>query len=108
VSRQVIGGDVFVNESIEIIISQYERLTDTEKKQIISVLSSHLGKPIEISTSGLSMYSNDVIKIINNTLNGLIHTKENVPDMLEAYERLKGMDLPQKISFGHQKEDSAR
>lgn len=108
VSHHMMGGDAIVSESIEIIISQYERLTDKEKQHIISVLSTHLGKPIQISTSGLSMYSKDEIKIISNTLNGLILTKENIPDILDSYVRLKGTDLPQKISFGHLKDSESK
>lgn len=93
-----------MSKSFEIIISQYESLTDKEKRQMIFVLSSHLGKPIQISISSLSMYSKDEIEMIKNTINGLILTKENIPNICEAYERLKGTDLPQKISFGHIKD----
>ncbi|MBP1989616.1 hypothetical protein [Paenibacillus eucommiae] len=90
-----------MSESVEIIISQYERLTDEEQQQLISGLSRHLGKPLQISTSGLSLYSEDEIKTIKNTLNGIILTKENVPNIHEAHKRLGGKDLPQKISFGY-------
>jgi len=61
------------------------------------------GYIIQITTSILSLYSKDEIEIISSTLNGLILTKENVPDMLETHERLKHLDLPQKISFGRLK-----
>ncbi|NOU90210.1 hypothetical protein GC102_31360 [Paenibacillus sp. LMG 31460] len=93
-----------MSESVEKIISLYERLTDEEQQQLISVLSRHLGKPLKISTSGLSICSEDEIKIINNTLSGIILTKENVPSILEAHKRLGGTDLPQKISFGYVKD----
>lgn len=90
-----------MSESVEIIISQYERLTDKEQQHLISVLSRDLGKPLQISTSALSKYSKDDIKIISDTLNGIILTKEYVPNIHEAYERLKDTDLPREISFGY-------
>lgn len=93
-----------MSESVEIIISQYERLTDEEQQQLISVLSRHLGKPLQISTSGLSICSEDEKKKIKNTLNGMILTKENFPNILEAHKRLGGKDLTQKISFGYVKD----
>ncbi|RAP77245.1 hypothetical protein [Paenibacillus montanisoli] len=89
-----------MSESFEMIISQYEKLTDAEKIQVITVLSKHMDKPIQISISGLSLLNTDEIEIIKNTLNGIILTKENVPDIREAYERLRGTDLPRNISFG--------
>ena len=51
--------------------------------------------------NGLSLLNNDELEIIKSTLSGIILTKENVPDILEAYERVKGTDLPRKISFGN-------
>ncbi|WP_308635753.1 hypothetical protein [Paenibacillus silvisoli] len=91
--------------SFEIIISQYERLTVAEKEQVIAALSKHMDKPIEISISGLHLLNHDEVEIIKNILNGIILTKENVPNLREAYQNLKGTDLPKKISFGHIKND---
>ncbi|KQO17857.1 hypothetical protein [Paenibacillus sp. Leaf72] len=92
-----------MSESIEIIISQFGKLAEKEQKQIITGLTRHLGEPIQFSKSGLSIYNEDELEIISNTLKGLILTIENVPDILDAYERLEGKDLPRKISFGNLK-----
>jgi len=96
-----------MNESFEEIIAHYNNLTDKEKHQMVSALSSHFGKPIQISMSALSMYSKEEMGIITNTLKGIIITKQNAPNMREAYERMKGTDVPRKISFGYA-EDSEK
>lgn len=90
-----------MNESFEEIIAQYNNLTDKEKHQMVSALSSHFGKPIQISMSALSTYNKEEIEIITNVLNGIIITKQNAPNMRDAYERLKGTEVPRKISFGY-------
>lgn len=89
-----------MSELIAIIISQFEKLTEKEKDSIATRLSRHFGKPLQFTSIEMSIFNEDELEIIRKTLNGLILTKENVPDILEMYERLKGMDLPSKISFG--------
>lgn len=82
------------------IMSQFEKLTDEEKNSMTTGLSSHFDKPIKITAAGLSSLNQDELGIIGNILNGLIFTKEYVPDLRGVYGRLNVTELPRKISFG--------
>lgn len=94
-----------MNEIITTIISLCEKLTDEEKISITNALSRHFGRRIQSLIPELSTFNQDELAIIRNAINGLILTKENVPDIIESYERLKDTDLPQKVSFGRMTED---
>ncbi|AWP27511.1 hypothetical protein [Paenibacillus sp. Cedars] len=90
-----------MNEIINMIMSLFEKLTDEEKASINSALSGLFERPIPCFISELSTFNEEELVVTKNTINGLILTRENVPNLLEAYERLKNKDLPQKVSFGH-------
>ncbi|CAI6052002.1 hypothetical protein [Cohnella sp. JJ-181] len=96
-----------MEESHAHIISQYAKLADHEQQQLVSALSLHFGEQLEISEDGLNKFGATQLEIIKNALGGLILTKENVPDIREAYERLKGTDLPRSVSFGRLKDKNS-
>ncbi len=89
-----------MSEIITKIISLCEKLTDEEKIIITNGGSRHWGKEIDNIIPELSTINQDELTIIRDVINGLILTKEKVPDIIETYERVKDTDLPQKVSFG--------
>ncbi|MGG1658420.1 hypothetical protein [Brevibacillus sp. NRS-1366] len=95
--NDIFKGEGIVRESIEIIVSEFTMLNDEEKNLLLTWLTKHYGKHIEISSTGLSLCNQDDVETIRNTLSGLILTKKYVPDMLGSREWLKGENLPQKI-----------
>lgn len=94
-----------MNEIITTIISLCEKLTEEEKISITNAFSRHFGRRIQSLIPELSTFNQDELAVIRKVINGLILTKENVPDILESYERLKDTDLPQKVSFGRMTEN---
>lgn len=89
-----------MSEIVSTIISLSEKLSEDEKISVLSRLATHLRKTIQFNASELSSLSHEQLEMIKDTLNGFILTKEYAPNMAEAYERYKNMDLPQRISFG--------
>ncbi|RAV12193.1 hypothetical protein [Paenibacillus contaminans] len=88
------------SESIDRIMSQFEKLTDEEQNSMTTGLSSHFDKPIQFSATGLAALHPDELGIIGNILNGLILTKEYVPDIRGVYGRLNVTELSRNIFFG--------
>jgi len=88
-----------MNVTITTIISQCEKLSDEEIKMVTDALSKGFERQIQNLIPELVTFNQDELVVISNVLTGLILTKENVPDILESYERLKGTDLPNKITF---------
>ncbi|MDF2835839.1 MAG: hypothetical protein K0Q63_1479 [Paenibacillus sp.] len=82
------------------IMSMFDKLSDEEQKTITEGLTKHLGTPVHFSVEELSSLSEEQLDLINKVLNGMILTKEKVPDMREAYEMLTGTDRPSRMSFG--------
>ncbi|MED4752019.1 hypothetical protein [Brevibacillus choshinensis] len=76
-----------MRESIEIIVSDFNTLTDKEKNLLLNGLTQHFGKDIVISSTGLSLCNQDEIETIRNMLGGLILTKEYVPDILRRFKK---------------------
>lgn len=89
----------------ELILSRYESLTDREQEQLVSGLSRYLGKTVRISANDMSSYGEDDLRIIGEVLQGIILTKENVPNLSEIYQELDVENLPSQISFGRVEED---
>ncbi|MDF2653334.1 MAG: hypothetical protein K0Q73_9139 [Paenibacillus sp.] len=94
-----------MNEMITTITSQCEKLSENEIKLVTDALSKHFERRIQSLILELTTFNQDELVVIRNTINGLILTKENVPDIKAAYERLKSTELPRKISFGRLTED---
>lgn len=89
-----------MSEAVSAILSMFGKLNDKEQQQATTVLRKHFETPIRFTIEELSLLSEEHLEVIRKVLGGMILTKENVPDMREAYERLKGTDLPSRISFG--------
>lgn len=86
------------------MITKYERLSD--KRNLVSNgLENYFGKPLTFSTDKLSLMDEKDLLIIKSTIDGMILTIENVPDISKEYDRLKDTDLPSRVSFGHLSHD---
>jgi len=94
-----------MNEIITTIISQCEKLSEDEIKMVTEGLSSGFERSIQNLIPELTTFNQDELLVISKVINGLILTKEYVPDIIEAYEQVKGTDLPNKTSFGRMTED---
>ncbi|OAB35652.1 hypothetical protein PMSD_12950 [Paenibacillus macquariensis subsp. defensor] len=94
-----------MNEMITTIISQCEKLSEDEMKMVTEGLSRGFERRIQNLIPELTTFNQDELVVTSNVISGLILTKENVPDFIEAYEQLKGTDLPNKISFGRMTKD---
>lgn len=90
-----------MNEIAVSIMSMFDKLSDGQQKMIAEGLAKQLGVPMQFSVEELSSLNEGQLDLISKVLSGMILTKENVPNMSEAYVRLKGTDLPRKVSFGH-------
>ncbi|MGM0885213.1 MAG: hypothetical protein ACQEXQ_29740 [Bacillota bacterium] len=90
-----------MKEIAQELITKYERLSDKERNIISNGLRNYFGKPITFSTDKLSLMDEKDLLIIKSTIDGMILTTENVPDIIKEYERLKDTDLPSRVSFGH-------
>ncbi|MFD0674574.1 hypothetical protein [Cohnella sp. GCM10027633] len=90
---------------MELIVSRYESLTSGEREQLVTGLSRFLGKTVRISASDMTSYSEDDLRIIGDVLQGIILTKENVPNLSEIYQGLDVENLPNQISFGRKEKD---
>lgn len=93
-----------MNKQNDEIVSRFESLSPKEQSQLATALSQHFGKTIQFSASGLSALDSEELKIVNDTISGMILTKEYVPDILGQYKQMANMDLPQKIAFGRLKD----
>jgi len=89
-----------MNETIERILLQLDKLTEQEREMVLSRLSEHWGTPVLFTREHLASREPSELELIERTLSGLLLTKENVPDIREAYERLKGANQPSRVSFG--------
>jgi len=89
-----------MSEILTTIISLCERRTEEENISITNGLARHFGREIRSLIPELSTFNQDELIVIRDVVNGLILTKEKVPDILESYERLKDTDLPQRVTFG--------
>ncbi|XEC96406.1 hypothetical protein AB6A23_07640 [Paenibacillus tarimensis] len=94
-----------MNELIITITSQCEKLSENEMKMVTDGLSRGFERQIQNLIPELTTFNQDELVVISNVISGLILTKENVPDIIEVYERVKGSDLPNKISFGRMIKD---
>ncbi|SDX04544.1 hypothetical protein [Paenibacillus sp. CF384] len=93
-----------MNDRIATIMSLCEQLNEEEKTLITNTLSNHFEKQLQLSVAELSTCNEDELIIIRNVINGVILTKNHVPNIVEAYERLKDTDVPRKISLGRTEE----
>ncbi len=93
-----------MNEQVAQIMSMFAKLNEKEQKQVAAVLSKQLETPLSFSAADLSSLGEDRLDFISKVLGGMILTKENVPDIREAYEMFKGKDLPSRVSFGRMEE----
>ncbi|PWW00896.1 hypothetical protein DFQ01_11141 [Paenibacillus cellulosilyticus] len=89
-----------MKEMIQTITAQCEKLSEDEMKSVADALSSYFEKPIQSLIPELITFNRDELVVINKIVAGVILTKEYVPDIKGAYERLAGTDLPSTISFG--------
>ncbi|OUS76989.1 hypothetical protein B1748_10475 [Paenibacillus sp. MY03] len=89
-----------MNETIARIISQCEKLSEDEMNMVTDGLSRGFDRRIQNLILELTTFSHDELVITSNVISGLILTKENVPDMIEAHEQFKGTALPNTITFG--------
>ena len=92
-----------MNEMITAIKSQCEKLSEDEMKMVIDGLSCGFERRIQNLLSELTTFNQDELVVASNVISGLILTKENVPNNIEAYVQVK--DLPNKISFGRMTKD---
>lgn len=90
-----------MNEMTATIMSMFDKLSDGEQKMIAEGLTNHLGTPVQFSVEKLSSLREEQLDLISKVLSGMILTKENVPDIREAYEMFRGKNLPRKVSFGN-------
>lgn len=89
-----------MNEAVAKIMNMFGKLNDMEQQLVSEGLAKHFETNIRFTIEELSLLSEEHLDVIGKVLGGMIFTKDNVPNMREAYERLKGTDLPSRVSFG--------
>lgn len=94
-----------MNETIKELVSKFERLDKGERDLISYALQRHFGKTFRLSADELLIMNAVQLETIEATMNGMILTKENVPDIRSVYETLNGTQLPNKVSFGRKASD---
>lgn len=90
-----------MNETAAAIMSMFDKLSDGEQLMIAEGMTKHLDTSVQFSMEELSSLSEEQLDLISKILSGIALTKEKIPNMSEAYVRLKGTDLPRIVSFGH-------
>ncbi|WP_308638408.1 hypothetical protein [Paenibacillus silvisoli] len=70
------------------ILSLYNELTDEERASIVTSLSIHLDKPLQMTASELSDLSQDELNVVDQALQAFINTKAEFPDILDVYDRI--------------------
>ncbi|MFC4098063.1 hypothetical protein [Paenibacillus xanthanilyticus] len=88
------------NSDLKLLIAQYEQLTIEEQRKIATALERHFGREIRFDEPELAKLEAPDLAVIRSMIQGWLMTKQYVPNVKDAYEALKGTELPRKVSFG--------
>ena len=89
-----------MEQSVNELASAFERLDRREQDMLLRKFRQHFGREVSISSDGLRDMNADEVESIRAAIVGLVLTKEQVPDILGMYEKVRGTQLPARASFG--------